>query len=65
MNTWIGMFCICPLPHFIVILYIITAGMFFTSMLMRMFRWVHGLLVLMWNISMTGGYVVALHLVKL
>ena len=63
-DPWIDLSCICPLQLFIVILGIIIAGMFFTSTLMRMSHWVHGLLVWMWNTSMIGDYVVAPHLVN-
>lgn len=40
------------------------ADMCCTSLLMRMFRWDHGLLDWMQNTQMTGDYVVAPHLVS-
>lgn len=39
-------------------------GPYFIDMQMKMFLWVHGSLVLMWNTLMIGASAVALHLVR-
>lgn len=44
--------------------HIVISGTFYTSTLMKMSHWDHGLLALMSSISMIGDFVVALHLVK-